>query len=76
MMRIFPRVDVFIAHNSPAGIHERDREVHQGFEGFLDYINTRRPRYFLHGHQHMNGITEIGDTCVIGVFGETLIELE
>lgn len=49
----FPRVDVFVAHNSPAGCHERDTEVHQGFEGFRDYILRARPKYFLHGHQHL-----------------------
>lgn len=71
----FPRVDVFIAHNSPAGCHERDMEVHQGFEGFRDYILRARPRYFLHGHQHFNATTRIGETTVVGIFGEILFDL-
>ena len=37
----FPVVDVFIAHNSPRGIHERDSDVHQGFDAFPDYIDPR-----------------------------------
>ncbi len=76
MLRAFPRVDVFVAHNSPAGIHERDSDVHQGFRGFKDYIDRTQPRYFIHGHQHLNQVTSIGDTQVIGVFGETEIELQ
>ncbi|MCW1886532.1 hypothetical protein OKA04_17470 [Luteolibacter flavescens] len=69
-------MDIFIAHNSPAGIHERDDHVHQGFDAFLKYIETSRPRYFLHGHQHLRQTTMIGDTRVIGVLGEEVIEVE
>lgn len=72
----FPRVDVFIAHNSPAGCHERDIEVHQGFEGFRDYILREQPRYFIHGHQHLSAVTLLGETTVIGVFGEILVDLQ
>ena len=76
MLRAFPKVDVFVAHNSPAGVHERDSDVHQGFQGFAEYIARTQPKYFLHGHQHMNGATAVGDTKVIGVFGESTIELQ
>ena len=71
----FPPVDVFIAHNSPAGIHERDSYIHQGFHAFIDYIDRAQPRYFLHGHQHVNQISQRGQTTIIGVFGETLLDL-
>ena len=57
-------------------IHERDSDVHQGFRGFKDYIDRTQPRYFIHGHQHLNQVTSIGDTQVIGVFGEAEIELQ
>lgn len=72
----FPPVDVFVAHNSPSGIHERDSDVHQGFGAFLEYIERVQPRYFLHGHQHLRQTTVLGRTEIIGVFGEQLIELE
>ena len=75
MLRDFPRVDVFVAHNSPARIHERDADVHQGFEAFLDYIDRMQPAYFIHGHQHMNQVTRRGETTVVGVFGEALLDL-
>ena len=71
----FPRVDVFIAHNSPRGIHERDGEVHQGFDAFRDYIERAKPKYFLHGHQHLNQRSTLGSTEIIGVFGEAELEL-
>ncbi len=75
-LRAFPRVDVFVAHNSPRGFHERDDDGHQGFDGFRDYIERVQPRYFFHGHQHMNQTSRIGKTELIGVFGEVLIELK
>jgi len=76
MLRSFPRVDVFIAHNSPRGFHERDDDAHQGFDGFIEYIRRERPRYFIHGHQHLSATTQIEETTLIGVFGEVIIDLE
>ena len=76
MMEDYPPVDVFIAHNSPREIHERDDDVHQGFDGFRDYINRAEPQYFFHGHQHINQITKIGRTKIVGVFGEIALKLE
>jgi metallophosphoesterase superfamily enzyme len=75
LMADFPAVDVFIAHNSPRGIHERDAGIHQGFDAFLDYIDRIQPRYFLHGHQHCKTISYRGETCIMGVYGEKEINL-
>jgi len=72
----FPRVDVFISHNSPAGCHERDDYVHQGFEGLRDYVLRTQPKYLLHGHQHVNASSWLGETEVIGVYGERLLEID
>lgn len=76
IMRGFPEVDVFVAHNSPRGIHERDGDVHQGFDGFVSYLDRARPRVFIHGHQHVDVTTVRGETTIVGVYGETLIRLE
>ena len=70
LMLKFPPVDIFVAHNSPAGIHERDKEAHRGFHGFARYIERHPPRWFFHGHQHVNSITQTGTTSIIGVYGE------
>jgi predicted phosphodiesterase len=64
-----PSVDVFVAHNSPRLVHDRDDEVHLGFVAFLNYINHARPRYFFHGHQHVHQETAIGGTSVVGTYG-------
>ena len=65
----FPRVDVFITHNSPHQVHDREDDVHTGFVAFNSYIMRSHPRFHLHGHQHINKESQIGQTRVIGTFG-------
>jgi len=68
-------VDIFIAHNSPRGVHERDQDAHIGFDAFKEYITTFQPQLFLHGHQHVNSLSKIGRTEILGVFGFKFIDL-
>jgi Icc-related predicted phosphoesterase len=75
LLQTFPPVDVFVAHNSPRQIHDRDDNVHLGFEAFVDYIHRTHPRLFIHGHQHMNQETCISGTKVIGVYGQKRLEI-
>jgi Icc-related predicted phosphoesterase len=70
----FPAVDVFVAHNSPRGVHDRDDEVHHGFEAFGPYIERAEPRLLIHGHQHVNRETMVGETRVVGVYGLRWLE--
>ena len=75
LLENFPVVDIFIAHNSPRGIHERDSIHHQGFDAFLDYIDRVQPVFFLHGHQHCNKVSYRGKTCIMGVYGERYFQI-
>jgi Icc-related predicted phosphoesterase len=75
LLASFPSVDVFVAHNSPRNIHERDTEVHVGFEAFNRYIERAQPRLFIHGHQHVNQDTLVGRTQVMGVYGQRRIQI-
>lgn len=75
LLSAFPPVDVFVAHNSPRHVHDRDDDVHLGFEGFADYIYRAKPRLFIHGHQHISKETKIGESTVVGVYGCTKIPL-
>ena len=70
----FPRVDVFVAHNSPRMIHDRDDEVHLGFNSFLTYIDRTKPRLFLHGHQHVQAESTVGFTKVVGTYGWRMLQ--
>jgi hypothetical protein len=72
----FPPVDIFIAHNSPRHTHDRDDDVHLGFEAFVGYIRRAQPRFFFHGHQHINQQTQVGKTRVIGIYGLQKFEIQ
>ena len=76
LVAAFPPVDVFVAHNSPRHIHDRDDKVHLGFEAFGSYIRRVKPRLFFHGHQHISQETRIGETRVIGVYGRQTFDIQ
>jgi len=71
----FSSVDVFIAHNSPRGIHDKDDDVHYGFEAFNQYIKRAKPKLFIHGHQHIHSETLVDGTEVIGVYAYKVSEI-
>ena len=75
LLASFPAIDVFVAHNSPRHVHDREDNVHLGFEAFVTYIHRAKPKFFLHGHQHMTQETRVGDTRVIGVHGQRMLEI-
>jgi Icc-related predicted phosphoesterase len=75
LLASFPGVDVFVAHNSPRGVHDREDGIHTGFDAFTGYIRRTRPKLFVHGHQHSEEETVIDGTRVIAVYGMKLLEL-
>jgi len=42
----------------------------------MGHIKRVQPRYFFHGHQHLNQVTMVGNTEVVGVYGEIVLDLE
>jgi len=74
-LALFPYVDVFISHNSPRRVHDREDEIHTGFIGLNSYMERSAPRLLLHGHQHQERETTVGQTRVMGIFGWKVIEL-
>lgn len=74
-IRGFPAVDVFVSHNSPLGIHDRQDGIHFGFAALNTYIDNARPKLLIHGHQHVDKETTKGSTRVIGVYGWKVLEI-
>ena len=72
----FPLVDIFFSHNSPRGVHDQEDEVHYGFDGLKAYVLRRRPKILIHGHQHINWESQLGDTRIIGVYGYRVMEIQ
>jgi Icc-related predicted phosphoesterase len=71
----FPRVDVFVTHNSPRSIHDREDEIHTGFTAFISYIARAQPRILLHGHQHKNVESKVVGSRIIGTYGHRFLVL-
>ena len=74
-------IDILITHAPPAGIHDADDLCHQGFRAFLTFMDRYKPRYLLHGHQHLYGldsdrVTRYGETTVLNTYGYQLIEID
>jgi len=75
LLKDFPRVDVFLAHDSPT-VHAKNDGVHVGLTAFDQFVREKQPGYFLHGHTHdANRVTQIGQTTVRCVYGYQVLEL-
>lgn len=47
-------VDVVVSHAPLAGVGDGEDFAHRGFYEFLKFVDTYHPKYWLHGHMHLN----------------------
>lgn len=47
-------VDIVVSHAPIAGYGDADDLAHRGFECFIDLIDRYKPKYWVHGHVHLN----------------------
>lgn len=47
-------VDIVLTHSPAAGYGDANDNAHKGFQCFVDLIDKYKPKYFIHGHVHMN----------------------
>ncbi len=73
-------LDILVTHAPPRNIHDGQDLPHRGFEIFLWLMRSFRPRYLLHGHQHVyspqTARTHYQNTTVINVYPYAVIEVE
>ena len=73
--------DIIVTHAPPKGLHEGDDFCHRGFKAFNWAISRFKPRFFIHGHTHLNyvrnspRISMVGQTKVINVYGYHVFEI-
>ncbi len=73
--------DILVTHSPAYGLHDDVDLCHRGFDVFNRLIEQYRPKYFVHGHVHMNyGIKfpredMVGETHVINAYEKYMIEL-
>jgi uncharacterized protein len=75
------RLDILVTHAPAFGTHDGPDHAHTGFKSFNWLIQTFKPKFLLHGHQHRNyqpqqaGETRIGDTMVYNVHPWRMFEI-
>lgn len=47
-------VDIVVSHAPLEGVGDGEDYAHRGFGAFLEFIDKYKPKYWLHGHVHMN----------------------
>lgn len=73
--------DILVTHAPARGLHDGEDECHKGFEVFNELIEKYEPKYFVHGHVHMNYGRKfpredvVGQTNVINAFEKFIIEI-
>ena len=74
-------VDIVLAHAPVRGFGDGDDYAHMGFEAFLPLLDRYKPRYFIHGHVHMEYGRDIarmlrrGDTTIINACERYTLEV-
>lgn len=69
-----PPADIIMSHNSPKGIHDKSDLPHEGYIGLLEYIKIHKPKYCLHGHQHVDEAINYLQTKILGIYGGTILD--
>ncbi|MBR6106508.1 MAG: metallophosphoesterase family protein [Oscillospiraceae bacterium] len=67
-------IDILVTHAPMRGFHDGEDTCHQGFAVFEALLNDYQPKYFLHGHVHMNyglktpRVSQFAQTTVINAY--------
>lgn len=67
-------IDILVTHAPMRGFHDGKDPCHMGFGAFETLLKTYQPKYFLHGHIHMNygcntpRESQFGNTTVINAY--------
>lgn len=74
-------VDVVVSHAPLAGVGDGDDFAHRGFHEFLRFVDKYHPKYWLHGHVHLNygidktRVREYNGTKVINTCERYVLEI-
>ena len=58
--------DILLTHAPALGLNDGEDLAHMGFDAFNTLIDRYQPRYFIHGHVHMNYGLEFPRRCSRG----------
>jgi len=66
-------IDILVTHAPAWGLGDLENRTHQGFKVFREILDVYKPKYFLHGHVHLNYSShprqmQYGETLIINGF--------
>lgn len=79
-IRKYKGFDILVAHSPAFGHGDGQDLAHRGFKCFNELIETNKPKYFIHGHQHLNygsnqkRVGKIDETIIINSYKYYIIE--
>lgn len=71
--------DILVTHAPAYGVGDGQDLCHRGFSSFIKLLDSYSPKYFFHGHQHLNynlqpRVTRYKDTTVVNAYGYYILE--
>ena len=79
-IKIKKGIDILLTHSPAFGIGDGEDNPHKGFEAFVDILDKYKPKYFIHGHVHLNYSVEnkrereYKDTIIINGYDRYVFE--
>lgn len=72
-------LDILVTHAPAFGMNDGSDLCHNGFKSFYTLLDRHSPKYFIHGHQHMNykfqpRICTYKNTKVINAYGYYIVD--
>ena len=58
--------DLLLTHSPAAGLNDGDDRAHKGFACFNDLLEEYQPKWFVHGHVHLNYDANLPRVCTHG----------
>lgn len=73
--------DIFVTHSGAYGIGDDSDLCHEGFKSFNQLLDKYSPKYFIHGHSHLNysfkpRIVQYKNTTVINAYERYTLDYE
>lgn len=73
-------IDIFVSHSPAFKLGDGEDRCHQGFKAFYKVLDKYSPKYFVHGHQHLNygfqpeRTRQYKNTKVINAYGYFILD--
>ena len=73
---------MLVTHVPARGLGDGEDRFHEGFQCFRTFLERSKPRYHLHGHQHLTyqmgseRMQNFHETVIVNAYGYCIVDLE